>query len=191
MSILQKLIFTYSYFRNPHWDTNQTPPDVQEFIRNNQPGKALDLGCGTGTNAITLAKNGWQVIGVDFIGMAVRAAKRKALQERVDVDFRVGDVTNLSGIDGRFDLVLDIGCYHNLESKGMKAYRSNVSRLLEDGGIFLLYAFIKNIDSKSGSGIVAADIDAFSPPLTLISRADGWESGSRPSTWLAFQKIER
>lgn len=191
MSILHKILFSYWYFREPPWETGQTPPEVQEFIDKNQPGKALDLGCGTGTNAITLAKNGWQVIGIDFVGKAIRDARQKARQAMVEVDFRVADVTRLSGIDEMFDFILDVGCYHNLNPKEMEAYRLNVDRLLEHGGTYMLYAFCNNRSSNSGSGVVASDLDAFSPPLTLISRSDGCDSGSRPSTWLTFQKDRR
>ena len=73
MSILHKLRFYCWYFRKPPWDTNQTPPEVLDFIKHKPPGKALDLGCGTGTNAITLAKNDWQVVGIDFVSKAIRA----------------------------------------------------------------------------------------------------------------------
>lgn len=188
MSFLRKILFNYWYFRKPPWDTNQTPPEVLEFINNNPPGRALDLGCGTGTNAITLAQNGWRVIGVDFVGKAIRAAKRKAQQAGVMVDFRTANVTNLTGIEGPFDFILDIGCYHNLPAAGMMAYRQNVNRLLKTGGTFLIYAFFREGDSNSRPGVVAAELDAFSAPLELISRADGLERGSRPSVWLTFQK---
>ena len=188
MSIFRKLVFKYWYFRNPPWDANQTPPEVLKFIENNPPGKALDLGCGTGTNAFTLAQNSWQVIGVDFVGKAVNAAKQKAKKAQVNIDFRVGNVTKLSGIAGPFDLILDIGCYHNLSVKGMEDYRMNVDRLLKTGGTFLLYAFFRDRDSKPDPGVVDADLEAFSPPLNLVSRTDGLERGSRPSAWLKFQK---
>jgi SAM-dependent methyltransferase len=188
MSFLHKIFFNYWYFRKPPWDTDQTPPEVLEFIENKPPGTALDLGCGTGTNAITLTQNGWQVVGVDFVGKAIRAAKRKAKHSNVSIDFRVGDVTKLTGIEGPFDFILDIGCYHNLSTSGKEAYRRNVNRLLKTGGTFMIYAFFRDGDSKSGSGVVTADLEAFSGPLKLISRADGLERGSRPSVWLTFQK---
>ena len=190
MSLLRKLLFNFWYFRKPPWDTNQTPPEVLQFIENNAPGKALDLGCGTGTNAITLAQHGWQVVGVDFVGKAIREAKQKARQASVAVNFHVGDVTKLAGINGPFDLILDIGCYHNLLQKGMEAYSRNVSRLLDIDGTFLLYAFFRDGDSESRPGVVEADLEIFSPLLKCITRTDGLERGSRPSVWLAYSKAE-
>jgi 2-polyprenyl-3-methyl-5-hydroxy-6-metoxy-1,4-benzoquinol methylase len=190
MSFLNKLMFSLWYLRKPPWDTKQTPPEVQDYIENHLPGKALDLGCGTGTNAITLAKNGWQVIGIDFVSKAIRTARKKAKQAQVDIDFRVDDVTKLSGVEETFDLILDIGCYHNLDANGMKAYRSNINRLLGNNGTFLLYTFFRNLGSKSQSGVAVADIEAFSPPLILISRMDGLERGSRPASWLTYRKDE-
>ena len=190
MSFLRKLLFTYWYFRKPPWDTNQTPPEVLEFIEQNLPGTALDLGCGTGTNAITLAKNGWRVTGVDFVGKAIRAAQQKARQASVTVDFRVGDVTKLVGIVGPFDFILDIGCYHNLSTEEMEAYRQNIYRLLKVGGVFMVYAFFREEDSTSGSGVIAADLEAFSTQLELVSRTEGFDHGSRTSVWLKYQRRE-
>ncbi|MEW6615857.1 MAG: methyltransferase domain-containing protein [Thermodesulfobacteriota bacterium] len=64
---LSSLMFMWRYFRGQTpWDTNITPPEVMEFIQKTSPGRALDLGCGTGTNGITLARHGWKVTGVDF-----------------------------------------------------------------------------------------------------------------------------
>jgi cyclopropane fatty-acyl-phospholipid synthase-like methyltransferase len=187
MSFLQKILFTYWYFRDPPWDTNQTPPEVLEFIEQNPPGKALDLGCGTGTNAITLAKNEWQVTGVDFVGKAIRTAKRKAQQAGVAVDFRVGDVTKLSGISGPFDLILDIGCYHSLSQSGKLDYAQNIFRLLKKGGSCLFYAFFRQGDSDTETGVSEADLEIFSAQLELVSRVDGFERETRPSVWLTFQ----
>ena len=87
-------------------------------------------------------------------------------------------------------LILDIGCYHNLSPKGMEAYRLNVERLLNIHGTFMLYAFFREADSMSGNGAAEADLEAFSPPLKLVSRADGLERGSRPSAWLTYSKAE-
>ena len=65
MVFFRRWLFNLWYFQRPPWDSGISPPELMEFIRSSQPGRALDLGCGTGTNIITLAKNGWQVTGVE------------------------------------------------------------------------------------------------------------------------------
>ncbi len=59
--MFRRLAFNFWYFRKPPWDSGISPPELLEFIRTHPAGKAIDLGCGTGTNVITLAKAGWQV----------------------------------------------------------------------------------------------------------------------------------
>ena len=190
MNFLKKLFFQIWYFRKPPWDTNQTPPELYEFMQANQPGRALDLGCGTGTNVITLAKNGWQVTGVDFIPKAIKSAKKKAKMAGVVVNFEVGDVTRLDHIKDPFDLILDIGCYHSLDSAGMHAYREQVRRLLAPGGFFMIYLFFKTEDHSSplrGSNALEADLKPFLDFLDLEQRQDGEERGLLRSAWLTYR----
>ena len=78
MNFLRRLQFNFWYFRNPPWDSGITPPELFEFIQSHPAGRAIDIGCGTGTNVITLAKIGWQVTGFDFAARAIQLAKRKA-----------------------------------------------------------------------------------------------------------------
>jgi SAM-dependent methyltransferase len=186
--MLRKLFFHIWYFKDPPWDTNQTPPELYDFIETTPPGRALDLGCGTGTNVITLIKNGWQATGVDFIPKAIRAAQRKALKAGVSADFQVGDVTQLKGIQGQFDLVLDIGCYQSLDPVGRVKYRERINQLLKPGGAYMIYLFFKSDDVASGSGATEADLKPFSGFLTLKRREDGSERGLRKSSWLTYQK---
>ncbi len=188
MNIFRKLFFLIWYFKEPPWDTNQTPPEVYDYIAHAPPGRALDLGCGTGTNAITLIKNGWQVTGVDFIAKAILTARRKANLEGVAADFRVGDVTKLDGVQGFFDLILDIGCYQSLDPSGMRDYRENIQRLLGPGGAYMIYLFFRSEDASSGSGATQSDLEPFSDFLDLIQRQEGTERGIRQSAWLTYRK---
>jgi cyclopropane fatty-acyl-phospholipid synthase-like methyltransferase len=190
MTIFRKLFFQTWYFRKPPWDTNQTPPELYRFIENNPPGRALDLGCGTGTNVITLAKHGWQVTGVDFIPRAIRTARRKTKKERLTTRFQVGDVTKLNGIHGPFDLILDIGCYHSLNPAGMEAYQENLKELLAPGGAFMIYLFLKSQQAMRGSGVTESDLDLFLDFMNLEERQDGTERGLCRSTWLIYRKSE-
>lgn len=187
MNLLQRLFFTFFYFRDPPWDTGITPPELVDFINTHPAGRALDLGCGTGTNAISLAQHGWQVIGVDFVRRAIRQARRKASLAGVEVDFRVDDVTRLKDIAGHFDLILDIGCFHGLTQNSKAVYASNLDRLLATGGIFLQYAFFR--DPGGGiSGMREQDLAYINRYLQLIDRQDGFEGSSRPSAWFTYQK---
>ncbi len=185
MNILKKIHFNYMYLNNPPWDTGITPPELVDFISNTPPGRALDLGCGPGTNAVYMAKKGWEVSGVDFVGRAIRTARKKAKHEGVFIDFRLDDVTRLKGISGPFDLILDIGCFHNLSDTDKNIYIRNVDRLLALQGTYLIYTFIKSNPSQK-NGITDQDFNAFGKFLNLASRQDGTERGIRPSTWLRF-----
>lgn len=181
----RKWFFSFLYRRRPPWDTGITPPEVAAFVSAHPPGRALDLGCGTGTNAIYLAQRGWQVTGVDFIAKAIRQAKDKARQVGVQVDFRHGDVTRLEAIRGPFDLILDIGCFHSLTEAGKADYLDSLHRLLAPEGIFLLYAFIRPRTDDSGlSSQNLADLEA---RLRLEQRQDGEDRG-RHSAWLTYQR---
>ena len=191
MGLLQKLFFQIWYLRKPPWDTNQTPPELFEYMEANLHGRALDLGCGTGTNVIELAENGWQVTGVDFVPKAIRSARKKAKKAAVDVKFFIGDVTKLDHIKGPFDLILDIGCYHVLDPSGMRAYRNQVKRLLAPGGTYMIYLFFK-MESKNtkpkGSNATEADLVPFLDFMDLVKRENGTDRGDLRSSWITYQK---
>ena len=70
-----------------------------------EPGRALDLACGEGRNAVWLAERGWRVTGVDFSDVALEKAARLAASRDVDVNWVVADVLDLEPEPGAFDLV--------------------------------------------------------------------------------------
>jgi cyclopropane fatty-acyl-phospholipid synthase-like methyltransferase len=185
------LLFNRWYFgKSRPWDTGVSPPELLRHIAAHPPGRALDLGCGTGTNVITLAQHGWRAIGMDFAIKAIAEAKQKAAHENVVVDVRVGDVTRLDGVTGPFDLVLDIGCFHGLPDLGKDAYAARVQPLVATSGTFLLYVQWK-VDTSQRTGIQESDLARFAP-LTLVRREDGIDTArNRPSSWLIFQNTAR
>jgi SAM-dependent methyltransferase len=172
----------------PPWDTGVSPPELYAFIEGRTPGRALDLGCGTGTNAITLAQHGWQVVGVDFAIRAIGLARRKARAVRARADFRVGDVTRLGNLYGPFDLILDIGCFHGLATDERSAYAHNVKRWLDRDGVFLLYVIFKDGAQPRRSGVAESDLSCFAPELVQVARVDGRDAAcGRPSAWLTYR----
>lgn len=188
--MLRKLAFNFWYFRHPPWDTGISPPELLAFIENHPPGRALDLGCGTGTNALTLAHHGWQVIGIDFAWKAVWSARMKASQQALPVKFFTDDVTNLKHASGRYDLILDIGCFHGLTPQGRQKYLKGLIQRLDVGGTFLLYVFIKNDPASSGRGVSESELQAISTELALVERIDSLDKGwGSPSAWLTYQNI--
>jgi ubiquinone/menaquinone biosynthesis C-methylase UbiE len=188
MDLLRRLKFHLWYYQRqpPPWDTGITPPEVEGFIANHPPGRALDLGCGTGTNVITLARHGWQVTGIDFAWSAIRFARRKLKQAGVKATLKLDDVTRLHGIDGPFDLILDIGCFHNLPSERRPTYLEHIERLLAKSGTYLLYVHLKPDTAERSHGVVEADLQQIAARLHLVSRQDGTERGHCPSAWLTY-----
>lgn len=185
--MLRRLNFNLWYFVRPPWDSGISPPELFDFLANHPAGRAIDIGCGTGTNIITLAQHGWQVTGIDFAPRAIRIAKHKIKKANVKAVLQVSDATKLNGITGPFDLALDLGCFHGME--GRAAYLAELDRILASGGHWLLYGFFKSDPHQTGSGLAATDLDLIQARgFRLLSRKDGWDKRERPSTWFLFQK---
>jgi ubiquinone/menaquinone biosynthesis C-methylase UbiE len=186
---VRRLLFEYLYFRQPPWDTGISPPELLEFIKEHEPGRAIDIGCGTGTNVITLAQAGWKVTGIDFASRAIKIARRKLEQSGVQAELRVRDATQLYDISGPYDFALDLGCFHGVLQERRANYLEELYRILAPGGFWLLYGFLKSEAGQSEPGLMEADIGLISSQLTLLSRRDGVDSGrGRPSVWFLFQK---
>ena len=188
-NLFRRLLFQYWYFGQPKWDTGISPPELLDFIKKHKPAHAIDIGCGTGTNVMTLAKAGWQVTGLDFAPRAIRLAKQKMKLSGTQADLRVSDATNLKGVTGPYELALDIGCFHSIQKDGKRKYLKELDRILTPNGFWLMYGFLKPDANRAGTGLVPADLDLISSHLTLISRRDGFDDKrDRQSAWFLYQK---
>jgi SAM-dependent methyltransferase len=165
----------YRTGRTP-WDTGITPPEVVDLIEGTDalpPGRALDLGCGTGTNVRYLAEHGWDATGVDAERRAIeRAAERLADTPRGRV--LLGDVTRLDAVDleGSFDLVLDIGCFHSIGRARRDAYAAGVAARTRPGATLFLYAFAPR--GLIPVGVSSSEIaHRFAPAFEPVGRIAG------------------
>ncbi len=187
--MMKRVHFFLRYLlKNTPWDTGISPPELMDFLAAHPPGRALDMGCGTGTNAITLAKHGWEVHGIDFAAPAIRTARRKARRAGVTAHFYHRSVTQTDDLPAPFDLVLDIGCYHSLSRPDQRQYAANLEQLLAPGGTLLLYAHLYPPDGNASHGLDAEAQRLLEEHLRLVRREEGSGHGGRASVWLTLQR---
>ncbi|MGA7270243.1 MAG: class I SAM-dependent methyltransferase [Acidimicrobiia bacterium] len=121
-----------------------THPELAQLVesgRVRQGGRAIDLGCGAGREAIYLADKGFDVIGVDISPTAIRMAEKAAAGQDSAARFVVDDLTELSHVDGKFDLLVDYGALNDLNSAQRDAYMRSVLPLANEGSQFVLMCF--------------------------------------------------
>jgi len=138
---LDRILYRLAYRSGaPRWDTGRPRPELAGFADGRAPGRALDLGCGTGTDAVYLAGRGWETTGIDFVPEAIEAARKRAAEAGVNAEFVLGDASRLpdAGVTGPFDLLLDIGCYHAIPAGRRNAYVSGVAAAARAGADFYL-----------------------------------------------------
>jgi ubiquinone/menaquinone biosynthesis C-methylase UbiE len=125
------------------WELGKPRPILVEFVEKEliRKGKALDICCGAGTNAVYLAKKGFEVIGIDISPTAVKFAKRKAEQAKVKIEVRVQNFLNLPFADQEFDFVFDMGCFHHVKPEDRLKFIKGVHRVLKSGGDYMLTCF--------------------------------------------------
>ena len=109
------------------------------------PGRAVDLGCGAGANAVFLAQAGFDVVGVDFSTVALRKARRASIDAGVSERIHLveGDLTaaEIPGVTGPFDLLIDYGTLDDLSPAGRSAMAATIVRLARPGAVLVMYAF--------------------------------------------------
>lgn len=131
----------YRFFRMP-WEIGPRE-ELVGLVRSGRltPGRAVDLGCGTGANAIFLAQHGFEVIGIDFAPAALAKARAAAERSGVDVHFIQDDLTALRNDLGVFDVLIDYGSFDDLSPAHRDRYLDNVLPLAARRSQFLLWCF--------------------------------------------------
>lgn len=128
-------------YRELPWFSHRPSPWLREAVRQKwilPPAQVLDVGCGAGTNSLWLARQGFQVTGIDLAGTAIDTARDRARKAHLPIDFGEGDVLDLPFGPSSFDAAIDIGCFHTLPLGRRRDYAAEVARVLRPGGTLVL-----------------------------------------------------
>ncbi|MGB8311407.1 MAG: class I SAM-dependent methyltransferase, partial [Halobacteriota archaeon] len=104
-------------------------------------GSVLDVGCGTGENALYLAAHGHEVWGIDFAPTAIQKAHEKAAQRHLAATFLVLNVLELHTLGRTFDTVIDSGLFHSLSDEERPLFVGNLAAVIRRGGTYFMLCF--------------------------------------------------
>ena len=121
----------------------EPPKELVELVESRTvvSGTALDIGCGEGHSSIYLAKQGFEVTGIDFSETAISRAKKNAERAGVKCRFIKSDAIGLDGLDSQFDFILEWGLLHCIMPRERQGYLSGVKKALRPNGVYLSVSF--------------------------------------------------
>jgi SAM-dependent methyltransferase len=174
------------------WDVGAAQPEVVRLAEEGEiVGDVLDVGCGTGENALHLAGLGRRVMGIDAAPTAIALAREKAEARGLGVPFLVADALDLARLRRRFETVIDCGLFHTFDREQRRAYAHSLCEVLSPGGTLHVLCF--SDEEPPGPGphrIAESDIrDAFRSLFALTRIRPGrFESPLHPGgvrAWVA------
>lgn len=121
------------------WDSGEPASRLQQVVKDYdiEPSKALDIGCGTGTNTIWLASQGFTTTGVDLSETAIGIAREKALRADIESEWLVQDILEDPLPHDTYDFVYDRGCFHTFDDADDRAqFAQQVANTLKSGGLW-------------------------------------------------------
>ena len=139
------------------WNSGMAAPDLREAVEKGdiKPCRVVVLGCGSGTNAIYLAKQGFDVTAIDVAPTALSIAAADAEKAGVKVKWLLADVLTLPELEP-FDLIFDRGCYHNVRYVDAKGFVASLDRLARPG----TKLFVLSCDRDKAPGVREATMRA-------------------------------
>jgi len=152
MRLLESWDSRYRGSSRPPWDKGFPSTHLQAAVESGRvkPGRAVVLGCGTGTNAIYLAKKGFDVTAIDIAPTALNLAEDKAKEAKAEVRWVLADVLAPPSDLGPFDFVFDRGCYHGVRRGNARGYVEAAKQLSRPGTQILILAGNANEERRYG-----------------------------------------
>jgi cyclopropane fatty-acyl-phospholipid synthase-like methyltransferase len=179
------------------WEIHRVDHNLVQFIRNSglAPCTVLDAGCGTGSNSIWLAQQGFTVSGWDFVEQAVNRAREKGAAAGTSCAFARVDFLEMTPVDGVFDFIFDRGLFHCFKSSNQLHEIARVmAALLPENGTWL--SLIGNADEirqeQGPPQLSAQQITAVVEPLFIIESitASFFDSDQQPpaKNWVCHMR---
>ncbi len=177
------------------WDTGEPDRHLVAFWKSEKQRarRLLEVGCGTGTNCVWLARQGSEVLGLDVSAAAVERARERQAHSGVTARFKAADFLRDDLDEPPFDLVFDRGCFHVFDAAEDRiAFVRNVARLLGPSGRWLsLIGSTEGAPREVGPPRRSARevVDAIEPALRIVElRAVEFDARSpeAPAAWLCL-----
>lgn len=189
--------FEAAYRVQPPWDIGRPQQAFFEIADLRRvSGSVLDVGCGTGENALLLAGRGFEVCGVDLARNALAQARAKAEQRRLGACFVHGDALALDELGRSFDGVIDSGLLHTLAPWERGVFRENLARVLRHNGRYHVLCFSEQEPDGWGPRRIRRDelCELFADGFRLLAlreaRFETRFGGEGARAWLAsFERV--
>ena len=141
VALLEQWDTPYRGRQPPLWDAGRPSSELIKAVEGGtiRPCRVVELGCGSGTDAVYLAGRGFDVTAIDIAPTALSLAQEKARKAGVSARWLLADVLAPPALKP-FDFIYDRGCYHELRTHNLKGYLETVGRLSRPGSRFLLLA---------------------------------------------------
>ena len=142
------------WFRGFRWFVQ---PLIRRALEGTTRAFVLDCGCGTGANAVWLAQQGFDVVGVDFSPAAVERAQQRAKEAGVAVQFVAADILDLPDLGSLFGFFFDRGCYHVVRRIDVERFLKTLERITAPGTVGLVLTGNAKEKQEPGPPVVTED----------------------------------
>lgn len=159
----------------PPWDIGRPQSAFLELADQGLlVGRVLDVGCGTGEQALMAAARGFDATGIDAVPRAISLAQRKARDRGLTARFLVGDALRLADLGEQFDTVLDSGLFHVFDDVDRARFVASVGAVITSGGRYYMICFSDRQPGTIGPRRVSqSEIrQAFGPPAWRVDALD-------------------
>jgi SAM-dependent methyltransferase len=176
------------------WDTGQPEPLLVEFVMSNgvKPCSTLEIGAGTGTNAIWLAERGFEVLGADISPIAVERAHARMGQRDLRCRFVALDFLTAPVPDGPFQFVFDRGCFHVFDdAEERQQFAARVAAVLAPGGLWLSLVGSTEGPPRDGGPPRRSAVEvavAIEPALEIVDLRSVDFHGGQVTAWFCLSR---